>query len=191
MLYVNIEIGLIVFITLVFTFGLILKFKGGTFSQKGNKISRKITELVQLVQETRGFIRQIILYNLNDLFSIQFAKIDKKLRLLQFQNQWNATYPKFIVDSGVMIIIPLIIIIYLFFIDSSFTNEGPVSLTMFVFLLISSQRLIPVANQIYVGIVTVKSTFGVINDFLRLNKNIKIDNSLKNKTPFKFKRIKF
>ena len=91
-----------------------------------------------------------------------------------------------------MIIIPLIIIIYLFFIDSSFTNEGPVSLTMFVFLLISSQRLIPVANQIYVGIVTVKSTFGVINDFLRLNKNIKIDNSLKNKTPFKFKkRIKF
>ena len=59
---------------------------------------------------------------------------------------------------------------------------------MFVFLLISSQRLIPVANQIYVGIVTVKSIFGVINDFLRLNKNIKIDNSLKIKLLLNLKK---
>ena len=70
---------------LVFTFGLILKFKGGTLSQKGNKISRKITELVQLVQETRGFIRQIILYNLNDLFLFNLLKLIKNLDYSNFK----------------------------------------------------------------------------------------------------------
>ncbi len=180
-LSINLSLGFTILFSLILIFGGLIKFKGKKIYNRGIKISEKNSQIVKFIQETRGFIRQIFLYELGDFFVSRFKDLDKESKKLQFQNQWQGTYPKFFVESSVLTIIPLLIILSITLSYPSASNQGELvsnSLKLFVFLIVSIQRLLPVANQMYVGIITIKGTQGGINDYLRLVKNFNIKSKL-------------
>jgi len=172
--------GVSVFISLIFAFGILIKLKGKKVFNRGTKISEKNSQIVKFIQETRGFIRQIFLYKLGDFFITKFRDLDKESKKLQYENQWQGTYPKFFVESTVLTIIPLLIIISIISSPQNLSRESELvstSLKLFVFLIVSIQRLLPVINQMYVGIITMKGTQGSINDYLRLAKSFTTENT--------------
>jgi len=184
-LSINLSLGFTILFSLILIFGGLIKFKGRKIYNRGTKISEKNSQIVKFIQETRGFIRQIFLYELGDFFVSKFKDLDKKSKKLQFQNQWQGTYPKFFVESSVLTIIPLLIILSIALSYKSTSNQGELisnSIKLFVFLIVSIQRLLPVANQMYVGIITIKGTQGGINDYLRLVNNLSFKSKLSKKT---------
>ena len=184
-LSINLSLGFTILFSLILIFGGLIKFKGRKIYNRGTKISEKNSQIVKFIQETRGFIRQIFLYELGDFFVSKFKDLDKKSKKLQFQNQWQGTYPKFFVESSVLTIIPLLIILSIALYYKSTSNQGELisnSIKLFVFLIVSIQRLLPVANQMYVGIITIKGTQGGINDYLRLVNNLSFKSKLSKKT---------
>ena len=167
----NPSIGISIFLSLGFIFGILIKSKGKKVSSRGVKISEKNSQIIKLIQETRGFIRQIFLYKLGDFFITKFKGLDAESKKLQYENQWQGTYPKFFVESTVLTIIPLLIIVSIITSSRNGSNDSEListSLKLFVFLIVSIQRLLPVVNQMYVGIIAIKGTKGSINDYLRL-----------------------
>ena len=184
-LSINLSLGFTILFSLILIFGGLIKFKGRKIYNRGTKISEKNSQIVKFIQETRGFIRQIFLYELGDFFVSKFKDLDKESKKLQFQNQWQGTYPKFFVESSVLTIIPLLIILSITLSYKSTSSQGELisnSLKLFVFLIVSIQRLLPVANQMYVGIITIKGTQGSINDYLRLVNNLSFKSKLSKKT---------
>jgi ATP-binding cassette subfamily B protein len=183
-LNIDLSTGLSIFLSLILIFGVLLKLKGKKVFNRGTKISEKNSQIIKFIQESRGFIRQIFLYKLGDFFVTKFKRLDKESKELQFQNQWQGTYPKFFVESSVLTIIPLLIIVSVTLSSQDASSQetlASTSLKLFVFLIVSIQRLLPVVNQMYVGIIAIRGTQGSINDYLRLVKSINSDEAPKNK----------
>ena len=173
-LLINFSAGISIFLLLTFIFLGLIRLKGRKVYDRGTKISEKSSQTVKFVQETRGFIRQISLYKLGNFFVTRFNELDKESKKLQYRNQWQGTYPKFFVESTVLTIIPLLIILFIALNSQNINSQSEIvstSLKLFVFLIVSIQRLLPVVNQMYVGMMTIKGTQGNINDYLRLVKN--------------------
>jgi ATP-binding cassette, subfamily B, bacterial PglK len=176
-LLINPKTGILVLLSLSIIFSILIYLKGDKVTGRGEKISEKNSQIVRFIQETRGFIRQIFLYKLGDFFVNKFNNLDSESKKLQFENQWEGTYPKFFVESTVLTIIPLIVVFSIIFSSSLISNGNDLvstSLKLFVFLIISIQRLLPVVNQMYVGIISIKGTQGSINDYFRLVKKSKL-----------------
>ena len=181
LLITNPILSLIILSSLLFIFGLIIIVKGEKVIIRGTLIAEKNSQIIRFIQETRGFIRQIFLYKMSDFFISKFKRIDKDYKKLQFENQWEGTYPKIFVESTIFAVIPIILIIIIISNPEKLSEEliiNDLTLKLFVFLIVSVQKLLPVINQMYVGLIKIKDSRGSINDFLRLV-NLKFRSKIK------------
>ncbi len=124
-------------------FSIISKDKLSVSSQV---ISKNSNKRIQSVQEGLGSIRDILLDHNQEVFINRFSKLDWEMRSAQISNNIIGPMPRFVVESVAMIFI--VSFAYL-----SITESGDAAyvVPMLGVLVVSLQRLIPLAQQVYFG----------------------------------------
>ena len=109
-------------------------------------ISKNSNKRIQSVQEGLGSIRDILLDHNQEMFINRFSKIDWEMRSAQISNNIIGPMPRFVVESAAMIFI--VSFAYLSIIES---GDAAYVVPMLGVLVVSLQRLIPLAQQVYFG----------------------------------------
>lgn len=136
------------------------------------KYSQKI---VRTIQESFGFIRDIILNQKHLYFINNFKKNNYRLNLINARSSFINTYPRILIEPFGIAILSIVGCISV--INSGFNNALPLIAT----LALGAQRIIPLMQKIYEGIVKTagtKDSLILILDLLNKYENL---DYLKNK----------
>ncbi len=140
--------------------------------KKNSQLQPKINmKLVRIIQESFGYIREIILNQKYNYFLNIFAKKNYSLNLIMAKSAFINAYPRILIEPFGIVILSVVACITV--INSGFTNALP----LLAALALGSQRIIPLIQKIYEGIVKTRlyrNSLILVLDFL--NKyNIKDD----------------
>lgn len=154
------------------------------------KIALYTSQTIQKLHESLGFIRHIILRNMQDFYTTRFAVDDKHLKESMASTLFFSSLPRIIFES--IIVLSAAIILFILF-----TNEYVLIdyLPYIAALAMIFQKLIPTMQQIFsawANITGNKDNFYEILNFLKLNKIKKNNNQIVNlKSTIKFSNICF
>ena len=116
--------------------------------RKNSKLQPKINmKLVRIIQESFGYIREIILNQKYTYFLNNFKKNNYNLNIIMAKSAFINAFPRILIEPFGIVILSIIGCIIV--INSSFTNALPLLAT----LAVGSQRIIPLIQKIYEGIV--------------------------------------
>ena len=149
-------------------------------------LSQSSISRIKHVKETFGALKQLILYDSQELFSKTFNRYDKNFRLTQFKTQFLSTFPRFFVEAVGIVSISILVYFY----SKVLNYESVYVITLVGALAFAAQRLLPLVNTIYSSYISLAGSSSYINETLLLmeqrnnsdsalienqNKNIKLD----------------
>ena len=120
---------------------------------------------IQILQESLGGIRDIILDSNQNTFLEIFKNIDRSFRFKANQNQFIGAFPKYIIES-----LGLIILAFFAFYIVSNNEQGIVVIPFLGAFALGAQKLLPSLQQIYSGWSTVNSCLVELNVILEMLK---------------------
>ncbi len=134
-------------ITVMIFFGLaylgVARFVKEKLHLNSQNVVQLQTNAIQVVQESIGGIRDIILDSAQKIFISEFEKIDKPLRIYQADNNYISTIPRYLMEAlGICLIIAMLLFAEIFHIETNF-------LPMVGVLGLCAQRMVPALQQIY------------------------------------------
>lgn len=134
-------------ITAMIFFGLaylgVAKFVKEKLHSNSQNVVRLQTNAIQVVQESIGGIRDIILDSAQKIFINEFKKIDKPLRMYQADNNYISTIPRYLMEAlGICLIIAMLLFAELLQLEANF-------LPIVGVLGLCAQRMVPALQQIY------------------------------------------
>ncbi len=151
--------------------GIIKAFKSQLFLNS-KKISTETNQVIQSVQESLGGIRDILLNNTQEIYCQEYGRADLALRKAQASNYFIANSPRFIIEATGMLIIAVIA----FFLTTNNYSSRETIVTLGVFAL-GAQRLLPVLQQIYYSLTTVRGNQKTLEDVIHLLEQPLLDES--------------
>jgi ABC-type multidrug transport system fused ATPase/permease subunit len=162
-------------------YGLIIYFHKLQISKNSIRISSESANGIRLIQNALGSFRDILLDNSQKIHLRNFEVSNFSLREAQAINHFISVSPKIYIDTITIAFIGLVI--YLLFLQNALNNNFLPIIGMFAF---SSQRVIPLFQQIYSSIITINASNSSILDLLELLKfdNAKLPNSVNKKIKF-------
>jgi ATP-binding cassette subfamily B protein len=123
-------------------------------------------ERLQIVQESLGGIRDVIVDNSQDMVLREFASVDAKLAKARATTEFIGIAPHYVIEMAGMIAIAGIAIV------TARQSDGiAAALPILGALALSAQRLLPLLQQVYAGWSTLegqRSVFGQVIELLRL-----------------------
>ena len=160
-------------------FGICYVFIGNLTKQRLNKNSKVVADSslkqVSLIQEIFGSIKEVLLYQYQDIYLKEYLKVDKPMRKLGAENIFLSSFPKFILESAGLIFITLIAIW-----QSSRNVDSSSLFPLLGIFAISAQRLLPSFQQIFIGWSTINAN----------QANLKRVKKLINKKTLEFNKFK-
>jgi len=151
LLIINSKIALSSLIIFGSCYFLIGSFTKSRLVRNSKIVTENNVKLVNLIQDIFGSIREVILYQYQDVSLKEYISVDKPMRKYGAENIFIASFPKYILESAGLIFITLIAIL----LSSASSDNSSIFPLLGVFA-ISAQRLLPALQQIYVGWSTVK-----------------------------------
>ena len=134
-------------------------------SKNGIRINNSQIELVEHIRNAMGSRRDLILMNISKRFSEKANSTMVRLRNMQAENSFLATYPRYVLESVFIISICLYLII-------NISRNGVLKsedISAILFITISSQKILPSAQQFYGSIAEIKSTNDSLNSLINPN----------------------
>jgi ATP-binding cassette subfamily B protein len=123
-------------------------------------------ERLQIVQESLGGIRDVIVDNAQTLYLGEFEAVDAKLFDARANTEFISIAPHYLIEMAGMVAIAAIAIV------TTRQSEGiAVALPVLGALALGAQRLLPLVQQVYAGWSTLegqRSVFGQVVELLRL-----------------------
>ena len=147
------------FIGLIYVF--IIKFTRVNLSQKSEIIAKNSSQLVLFIQESLGNIRDIIIDNVHFKFYQKFDDIDSPLQQAESDILFIGQSPKYLMESAGMILIAIIA----FFLAKDSKNFDQ-ALPVLAVMALSAQKLLPLVQQIYYGLSSVRGVGKSLEDVL-------------------------
>lgn len=120
---------------------------------------------VQVLQESLGGIRDIIIDSSQEVFVDEFAESDRRLQLARSSNAFIGAAPRFIIEGAGMVLIAILALLVS-------TREGGVggAVPILGAVALGAQRLLPLLQQIYYGWANVAGHWDAVIDVLALLK---------------------
>lgn len=143
--------------------------------RKNSQNTRKFSEKrVQIIQESFGAFRDVIIDNNEDFFIRNYVNFDYPIRKMERENEFLSIYPKFIIEGVSLVSVGLIALI------AEMGNYSLVNiLPLLGFFGLAAQKFLPALHYIYSSFTSIKantfqlkSTLGLISQ--AENKNILI-----------------
>ena len=163
-----------ILIILGFIYYVFLKFTKQKVLNNSINISRQSTEVVKVLQESLGAIRDIIIDNLQSVYGQIYRKSEISFRLAQASNAFIGSSPRHVIETIGIIVIS---IVSFFYVTKSSSNEVLHIMPLLGSLALAFQKLLPLLQTIYSAIISIKGSKDSLSDVLDLlNQNID-DNS--------------
>ena len=123
---------------------------------------------LKILKEGYGNIRDIILYKSQNYFIKKFKRANSKTRLSSSNNQFLSSYPRFALES-----IVIVLIVFVAYTLQVKQGSGSSFLTVLGIFALALQRLLPSIQQIYNGFIIVKGNLASIYSVIdQLNEKI-------------------
>jgi len=157
---------LVIFIfSLTYFFSLWLT--GKKLMNNSENIDKRTNEVIKIVQEALGNIRDIILYNDHKSYVSSFIKSDKKLRKAQSSSLILSSFPRYIIE-GVAVLIFALYIGY----EGSWGSESQEKFQEIIPILgaltLAALRILPLVQQIYSSFTFIRSGRAIVDDVLQI-----------------------
>ncbi len=166
-LYVDILVTFIVFSILSFCAGIFFYFTKKTIHKNAKEIQNLSTSRIKSVNETFGAIKEVKIFNIENLFSNKFS-LQNQLRENYFLiNSFFTSIPRYFLEA--VIIITLIFVIMLYnYLNKDFNSLLP----MLTLLSVAAVRLLPSFSSISTSLGAIKSLSPSLDVVVREIQNI-------------------
>jgi len=183
--YINPTVTLFLFFFFSFILLIIFKFTMEILKENSFIISSKYIQLVKILNESLGGIRDILLEKSQDFYCDQYKKIDVPMRFSGANNKFISGSPRFLVEMLGMIFITLTAL-YLVMFNNGIENVVP----LLGVIVLGAQKLLPVLQQTFHSVSTINGNIGSFKDAILLleekikkvevcNKNITLSKNIK------------
>ena len=132
--------------------------------------SIEVGEILKLLRESFGSIREVIIRNLQKYYVAEYKNKDMSLRSAQSKADFYTNFPRYFMDP-----IAIIILVVLALILSLQSTNSANNLSVLAIFVFSGQRLFPLFHQVYSSISGIRSNSSNV---------IKILNILESRKPF-------
>ena len=174
------------------TYAVLMLFTKRRLANNAETISSALDHRVKITQEGLGSIRDIILDQAHQYFINRFNLIDRKFRLAQASNLIIGPSPKFAIEA-----LGMVLIAFFAYISVSI-NDGLTSVIPTLgAMALGAQRLLPLIQLIYTGIVNLKGQEDLVIDVINLieqpieNNHLKELKALKFSNEIVFEKVEF
>jgi len=161
LLLIDAKIISVIFIVLILVYICISKLSRALIRENAVVISIQSTQLIKLLQEGLGGIRNVLLEGSQIFYSRLFASSNSALRSAQASNQFLGSAPRYFIEScGIVFIASLAF--------NLVSNGRDVSnlIPIIGALALGIQKLLPVLQQLYNAWASLKSSHDTLNDLL-------------------------
>ncbi len=177
-----ITFSLFIFISTIFT--LIYFFNKKKISSMSKTISEKQFSITFIFQEAFGFISEILLYSIQNIFIDRYNQSSKALAKNLAKSRIIGESPRIYLEY--IIIILFVLFLYYF---ATYSSNNKIDIALISLLGFAALKLLPLAGKIYNYYSTIKSLQNIFEDIMNILKNSNIDNKIKitktNKLAFK------
>ena len=136
---------------------------------------------IKLIQETFGSIRDLKISNLENQFINNYFQNDISLRYSEANSRFIKSYPRFVIELLVLVLISLTLIIF------KVGLKAELNIAYLAMFALGTQKILPALQNSYLTWGTLKSTNKSVEDILyQLNKTI--EENIDSVNPFIFKR---
>jgi ATP-binding cassette subfamily B protein len=151
---------------LIATYALISGLSRRRLAANSAMLEHAYDERLQIVQESLGGIRDVIVDNSQDMVLREFASVDSKLAKARATTEFISIAPHYVIEMAGMVAIAGIAIV-------TARQPGGIAAALPVLgaLALGAQRLLPLLQQVYAGWSTLegqRSVFGQVIELLRL-----------------------
>ena len=169
-----ITFSLFVFISTIFT--LIYFFNKKKISSMSKTISEKQFSITFIFQEAFGFISEILLYSIQNIFIDRFNQSSKVLAKNLAKSRIIGEAPRIYLEY--IIIILFVLFLYYF---ATYSSNNKIDIALISLLGFAALKLLPLSGKIYNYYSTIKSLQNIFEDIMNILKNSNVENNRKKK----------
>lgn len=138
-------------------------FTRGRLAQNSAVNAAAYNQRVQMIQESLGGIRDIIIDKSQDVYLQMFERVDARFTRAKAMTNFIAAAPRFVIEAGGMILLAVLALVM------AEREQGLAgALPVLGALALGAQRLLPLIQQIYYGWTALAGNQHVMGDVLRL-----------------------
>ncbi len=177
-----ITFSLFIFISTIFT--LIYFFNKKRISSMSKTISEKQFSIIFIFQEAFGFISEILLYSIQNIFIDRFNQSSRVLAKNLAKSRIIGEAPRIYLEY--IIIILFVLFLYYF---ATYSSNNKIDIALISLLGFAALKLLPLSGKIYNYYSTIKSLQNIFEDIMNILKNSNVENKIEkrniNKIAFK------
>ena len=153
----------IIIISIILFFFTIFKIKSKSVLKKGQNVNLNQNFMVDVFQNTVGYLPEIIIYNIRNFFLKTLSKFAKETAISASAVRTIAMSPRIYLETFVIILV--IFVIYF-----SDINERSIetNISYLAILAFGTQKCLPAINSIYSLSINFKNSTPIVNSFLKI-----------------------
>ena len=187
LIIVDTKISLLIILIVAVLYFFIAFFVKKKLESNSKILSKSSFARIKHVKETYGTIKQLILFNSENIFLEIFNKQDKNYRIAQYKSQFIMTSPRFLVETIGIVSLSLII----YFLSTNLDYEPIAIISLIAVLAFSAQRVLPQINTIYISFTSLLNYSEFIKEINLILNEIRNENVSQHKKEISDKDLKF
>ena len=183
----------IIVLSVILFFLIIFKLKSKSVFKKGENVNLNQNILIDIFENTVGYLQEIIIYNLKNFYSKIFIKASNETAKSTTEINTIGAYPRIFLETFVIVFV----VIFIYFSDF-YDRPFVTNISYLAILAFGAQKFLPLINNIYKLSIDFKGDAPIVLSFLKILKKEKIENienviyeSLKFKKSIKLENISF
>ena len=153
----------IIIISIISFFFVIFKIRSKTVLKKGQNVNLNQNFMIDVFQNTVGYLPEIIVYNIRKFFLTTLSRFSKETATSTSDVRTIAMSPRIYLETFVIILV--ILVIYL----SDFSERSiEANISYIAILAFGTQKCLPLINSVYNLSINFKNATPVVNSFLQI-----------------------
>ena len=153
----------LIILSIILFFFIIFKIKSTTVLKKGQNVNLNQNFMIEIFQNTVGYLPEIIIYNVRKFFLSTISKLSKQTAASSSEVRTIAMSPRIYLETFVIVFVVLII----YFSDFS-ERSIESNISYLAILAFSAQKCLPLINSVYSLSINFKNATPIVNSFLKI-----------------------
>jgi len=153
----------IIIFTIILFFFIIFKIKANSILKKGQNINLNKNFIVDIYENTVGYLPEIIVYNIKNFFSSVLNKASKETAKSIAEIRAITMYPRVYLETFVIVFV----VLFIYFSDFS-ARSMEVNVSYLAILAFGAQKCLPLINSTYNHSINFKANVPTVLSFLNI-----------------------
>ena len=161
LIIISIKVTIISILSFGLIYVVVFSFERRKLLEKSHLIAENATKIVEILSESKGNIKDIILDSSQETHSKKFSQTDIPMRNAQVYHQFIGQSPRYLIEALGIVIIAIIAYFQVMDSESGY-NVIPILGTF----ALGAQRLLPAAQQIFAAVTNINGSSASMRDLL-------------------------